>query len=198
MCQQDIETITVVDTRNSPGNVRDEVIVKFFDKKKRDDVFACANNLADAVDLEGRPTAGIRLEIPRELEDTFHLHSRFGTRLRARHGHMGQGTKRHIKYDDFTGSLFTNVKLPGDVSWTRVTPSMAREDLERSMNEENSQNQKRLAMKLLPGPHERLSWPMPVVAVTAGPSGIRLAGRATEGKRPRWSGPDRNPNQGRV
>lgn len=164
-------------------------------KRRVDDVFASANSLADAVDSEGRPTAGIRLEIPRELEDTFSLLSRFGTRLRARHG---QGTKRHIKFDDFTGSLFTNVKLPGDVNWTRVTPNMAREDLDWAMSEENSLNQKRLASKLLPGPRERLSRPMPMVAVTGGPSGIRLAGKAAEGKRLRWSVPDWNLNQGIV
>ena len=34
MCQRDIESITKVDSRTSPGNIKDEVIVKFYDKKK--------------------------------------------------------------------------------------------------------------------------------------------------------------------
>ena len=115
-------------------------------------------------DKEGRPTAGIRLEIPEELKDTFRLLARFGTRLRARHG---DGTKRHIKFDDFSGTLYTNIKLPGDTTWTKVTPAMAREDLEASHREENARHQKRLATKLVPGPQERLREQMPVVSVTA-------------------------------
>lgn len=107
-------------------------------------MFANATNLSDSGDGEGRPTAGIRLEIPSELEDTFRLLARFGTRLRARHG---EGTKRHIKFDDFAGSLYSNVKLPGDLSWTRVTPAMAQEDLEASLREESSRHKKRLATK---------------------------------------------------
>ena len=188
MNQDDIEAITRVGRPDLAGNIHNEVIVKFFDKRKRDDVFANASYLSTAIDKEGTPTAGLRLEVPRELEDTFRLLSRFGTRLRARHG---RGTKRHVKFDDFCGSLYANIKLPGDTSWTRVTPDMAREDLERSMREENELNQTRMAAKLLPGPRERLGRPLPVVAVTAGPSGIRVVGAPPAGKRPRWSVPDR-------
>ena len=189
MGQDDIESIARVEGQPLPGGVSDEVVVKFFDKKKRDDVFANAPNLASLVDGDGRPLAGIRLEIPPELTDTFRLLSRFGTRLRARHG---QGMKRHIKFDNYTGSLYTNVKLPGDENWTRVTPDMAHEDLERSMREENSQHQKRLASKLLPGPRERLSRPLPVSAATAGPSAGRTVVGPPAGRRPRWSVPDKS------
>ena len=192
MCQDDIEAITRVGRPDLTGKIHNQVIVKFFDKRKRDDVFANATNLATAVDKEGTPTAGLRLEVPRELEDTFRLLSRFGTRLRARHG---QGTRRHVKFDDFCGSLYANIKLPGDTSWTKVTPAMALEDLERSMREENQLNQTRMAAKLLPGPRERLGRPLPVVAVTAGPSGIRVVGAPPAGKRPRWSVPDRGQAQ---
>ena len=87
------------------------------------------------MDKEGKPTAGIRLKVPLELDNLFRLLHRFGTRLRARHG---VGTKRHIKFDDFNGSLFTNIKLPGYSSWTRVTPAMAREDLGASLHKENA------------------------------------------------------------
>ena len=70
--------------------------------------------------------------------------------------------KRHIKFDDFRGTLFTNVKLPGDTKWTRVTAAMAREDLEASIKEESVSTQRRLVTKLLPGPRERLSKPMSI------------------------------------
>ena len=117
------------------------MLVRFTDVRKRDLAVVSSVNLADRVDSSGKPTTGIRLEIPPELTDTFRLLSRFGTRLRARHG---VGTKRHVKFDDYAGSLFTNIKLPGDTTWTRVTPEMARRDLEASINETSEANQGRL------------------------------------------------------
>ena len=116
---------------------RDEVLVKFYNKTKRDIVVSSSASLASRVDNDGRPTAGIRLEIPPELSGTFRLLSR----LRARHG---AGTKRHIKFDDFNGSLYTNIKLPGDQTWTHVMPQMAREDLEASLKEENAHAHKNI------------------------------------------------------
>ena len=121
VCQDDIESVTKVLDHTASIN-RDEVLVTFIDSRKRDLVVSHSVNLGDKMDNEGRPTAGIRLDIPGELSDTFRLLSRFGARLRARHG---AGTKRHIKFDDFRGSLYTNIKLPGDVGWTKVTPEMA-------------------------------------------------------------------------
>ena len=108
----DIESIvTVPDPRLPIGNLHDEAIVTFYCARKRDSLLANAANLATFRDNAGRPTAGVRLEIPVELKDTFRLLSRFGTRLRARHG---EGTKRHVKFDDLENSLIMNIKLPGD------------------------------------------------------------------------------------
>ena len=211
--QGDIESIERV--REDPMVDRREVIVTFFTKDKRDLVVTSSPSLSSKIDREGKPTAGIRLEIPEELTETFRLLSRFGTRLRARHG---AGTKRHIKFDDFRGTLFTNVKLPGDNTWTRVTVSMAREDLAASIREENVSTQKRLATKLLPGPRERLGRPMipnrgipvgrlalgdgtsttatnpapgPAIRQPPGGLGATLSAAGPSGKRPRWTGPDR-------
>ena len=186
--QSDIEDVRrVANIAGMPETERREVLVTFYDKKKRDTVISNSTNLASFVDATGKPTAGVRLEIPKELDDTFRLLSRFGTRLRARHG---AGTKRHIKFDDFSGSLYANIKLPGDTSWTRVTAEMARDDLHASLNEENSAAKRRLATKLIPGPRERLGMPAPGVA---GPSrnGGCPTGNEPAGKRPRWSKPDR-------
>ena len=191
--QEDIEKIDRAgESREQPG--RNEVIVTFFDKFKRDLVVSSSPALASRVDGEGKPTAGVRIEVPPELSDTFRLLSRFGTRLRARHG---VGTKRHIKFDDFTGSLYSNIKLPGDESWTKVTVAMAREDLAASMHEESAHTRKRLATKLVPGPRERLARPLPISDQTT--SG-RLSTRrlphpvppvaGPSGKRPRWSVPE--------
>ena len=174
-----------------PDGVVDEAVIVFRDEKIRDLVMSHSVNLAGSIDGRGKPTAGTRLELPLELRDTFRLLSRFGTRLRARHGN---GTKRHVKFDDFEGSLYVNIKLPGDKSWTRISPEMARVDLERSMKEENTKNQNRLASKLLPGPRERLNLPMPVrlsvvEAANAAPTTSVRSTSGGVGRRPRWRAP---------
>ena len=151
--QEDIETISRVDDPVAAGIVNSEVLVVFSSAEKRDAVMMNANKLAGMVDSAGAPVAGIRLEVPQELVPTFRLLSRFGARLRARHG---EGTKRHIKFDDFNASLYAVIKLPGDQQWTRVSPDTARKDLEASFRKEEESTQLKLAAKLLPDPRERL------------------------------------------
>ena len=109
---------------------------------------------------------------------------------------MAPVPKRHIKFDDYLGSLYANVKLPGDASWTRVSPEMARSDLEASVREEDANNKKRFAQKLLPGPRERLAIPMPThsasdlrgVTVPAGPrSNAGPAAGTSSNRRPHYT-----------
>ena len=109
LCQEDIRRTPVPDV---PENIKDEVIVVFKDKKKRDCVMIRSIALADCIDGDGKPTAGTRIEVPDELSDTFRLCN-------------GPSTKRHIKFDDFAGSLYSNIKLTNDASWTRISPAMA-------------------------------------------------------------------------
>ena len=193
MGQDDVEAVFPVHDPTRPESIKDEVVVRFKSRKVRDMVMSHSTNLAGCVGPDGRPTEGTKLEIPGELKDTFCLLSRFGTRLRARHG---DGTKRHVKFDDFAGSLFSNIKLPGDTKWTRVTPEMARSDLEASLKEENEANQRRLATKLVPGPRERLhrqaveTVPLQLER-TARPPVPEMSAAGPSGKRPRWSGPQR-------
>ena len=192
--QDDVEAVIPLCKPLQHESIKNEVIVRFKNNKVRDKVMGHSVNLASCVGSDGRPTAGTRLEIPEELKSTFCLLSRFGTRLRARHG---EGTKRHVKFDDFCGSLYTNVKLPGDTKWTRVTPEMARNDLDASLREENEANQKRLASKLIPGPRERLHRPAIEARTALASRPTRAAGSepnigaGPSGKRPRWSGPQR-------
>lgn len=70
--------------------------------RQRDMLMLGMPNLASCADSDNRPTSGVRLEIPRELGATFRLLLRFGTRLQAQHG---EGTKRHIKLDDYEASF---------------------------------------------------------------------------------------------
>ena len=188
---EDIEAVRRVADAVAPDTVHDEVVVVFFDRRKRDLAIVSSTNLAGRVDRSGRPTAGTRLEIPPELKDTFRLLSRFGTRLRARHG---EGTKRHVKFDNYEGTLFTNIKLPGDESWTKVTADMARDDLEASLREENAACKKRMATKLIPDPRERLSR-RPAESFSEPPRTVRgppphsLGASSSLGQRPRWAAP---------
>ena len=188
VCQEDIESIRRAPSDAASGLIRDEVIVTFKDKKKRDLVMVNSVNLAKCVDSDGKPTAGTRLEIPSELMDTFRLLSRFGTRLRARHG---EGTRRHVKFDDHLGSLYSNIKLPGDSTWTRVSPEMAQEDLAVSMKEENASIQRRLAVKLVPGPRQRLGLPVMGPNSVAPAKTAPASASSRPGKRPRWAAPSR-------
>ena len=127
---EDIEDVVAIpDPEYATGNLRKEALVTFFCPRKRDMLLSKSPNLATRIDSDGRPTAGLRLEILDELMRQFRILSRFGTRLRARHG---LGTKRHIKFDDMDGSLFMNIKLPGDDTWSEVTVDTAMEDMDGS------------------------------------------------------------------
>ena len=167
LAPEDIESITAVKPSGIRGShVRDEAIVSFFCPRKRDTLLAGAPNLATFIDDQCRPTLGIRREIPLELDGTFRLLSRFGARLRARHG---EGTKRHIKFDDIEGTLIMNIKLPGDERWSVVTPAMARSDHEAHSGEEAMKTLKRISgNRNLSGPSRRLASPIfPVVSAAA-------------------------------
>ena len=65
LCQDNIESVQRALDVGTAG-VNEEVIVTFFDKKKRNIIPANAQNLSCHIDREGKPTAGIRLEIPSE------------------------------------------------------------------------------------------------------------------------------------
>ena len=184
----DIESVTAIpDPKYTAGNLNKEALVTFFCPRKRDIVVSSSPNLSNLMD-KGLPTAGLRLEIPEELMGQFRLLSRFGTRLRARHG---TGTKRHVKFDDVDGSLFMNIKLPGDEAWSKVTVETARLDMEKTARDESASVLRRIQSKPMPqkvplnGPRERLA----VLAPAGDPSDARSRpsqdARSAQGPRPR-------------
>ena len=197
--QFDIESIKPLENPRVPaGNLHNEVLVTFSCPRKRDLLMSGTMNLAGHTDSSGRPTAGVRLEIPGELDATFRLLSRFGTRLRARHG---EGTKRHIKFDDFESSLFMNIKLPGDEEWSKISPAMAKADLDQSSKAETAGLLRRIAKAPNSdnGPRRRLAAaalpaPAPAESSTTVPARATAGGTAasTGNVRPRPWGP-RNP-----
>ena len=116
-----VEDIAKVQLPSGPG-VSDEVLVRFRSAALRDLVMGAASKLATFIDRDGRATAGMRMEVPPKLRQAFRVLFKYGSNLRARHG---PGTRRHIKFCDIDHTLYLNVKLPGDESWSRVSLQVA-------------------------------------------------------------------------
>ena len=88
LCQGDNEEVVWLGNKGMSDQVSNDTFVKFFDKRKRDIVMSSSPMLASSVD-----------HFPPALY-------RFGARWRAQHG---EGTRRHIKFNDYARSLFTNI-----------------------------------------------------------------------------------------
>ena len=106
---------------SGPG-VREEAVVRFRDVQTRDQVIGSAAKLANCMDDRGKATAGMRMEVPPELRQHFRVLFKYGQTLRTRHG---QGTRRRVKFDDVARTLYLNVKLPGDETWSKVLMDLA-------------------------------------------------------------------------
>ena len=105
------------------SRVKFEVLVTLEDKFARDIISAGGKNLADYIDTEGFPTAGVRLDYPAHLGSSFRTLDWYGKEMRDKHG---RGTRRNIKFDDDEESLYLDVCLPGEEYWHRITPEAAK------------------------------------------------------------------------
>ena len=117
-----VESISRPDFPSGPMAVS-EALVRFARVEFRDNVMGSSARLAGKIDSAGKPTAGIRVEVPKSLTSCFKTLERYGQQLRSRHG---PGTRRHVKFDDIDHSLYLNAKLPGDVRWTKISLDVAR------------------------------------------------------------------------
>lgn len=134
LCEKDVECIRRITPRNSrPRSLRnepntpvhDEAVVVFSNVELRDMVFSYAYNLGQFIDDDGRPTAGVRMEIPDALRPTFQDLQAYGGVLRTKHG---KGLKRSVRYDDSAKTLYMNVKLPNSEEWLHVDHKLALEE----------------------------------------------------------------------
>ena len=89
-------------------------------------IYGAATKLAPFIDDSGKPTAGMRIEVPSHLQRDFRILFKFGQTLRAKHG---AGTRRHVKFDDVERTLFLNARLPGDDAWSRISVDVAKKGL---------------------------------------------------------------------
>ena len=94
----------------------------------RDEMASKGRLLAECRDPEGKPTAGLRMDVPDFLGRDYKLLTDYGFRMWRAHG---EGTKRYVKYDEDCYGLVLELKLPAAQSYLRITPDMA-----RSFNEE--------------------------------------------------------------
>jgi hypothetical protein len=101
-----------------------EVLVTFYDQGTRDIVARKAANLADCIDQDGKPTAGVKMDVPQFLLGTFNLLQNHGFKLKQRYG---SEFRRHVKYDDSKQDLYLEIKIPGDATWERITSDLARD-----------------------------------------------------------------------
>ena len=94
-----------------------EVIVSFSSVEARDLVQSYARNLGEWIGEDGRPLAGMRLEIPEKLMGDFKACENYGHAMKKKHG---AGFKRHTKLDDAELCLYMDLYLPKKKQWTRV------------------------------------------------------------------------------
>jgi hypothetical protein len=81
------------------------------------------------------------MDFPDYLSADFRLLEKYGALARKKHG---TGTKRNIRFDDSSSSLYMDIKLPSEDQWMRVEPRMARE----IMAEEDERRGKETRRKL--------------------------------------------------
>ena len=113
----------------------------FVDNAVRDMVMGSAAKLAAYIDDSGKPTAGMRIEVPAHLQRDFRVLFKYGQGLRTRHG---VGTRRHVKFDDVDMNLYLNVRLPGDLTWSRVSIEVAKRGLRARQLQTNDDLERRL------------------------------------------------------
>ena len=110
--------------RSSPDSLSyHEVAVTFAQASDRDYIAARAKNLAGFVTSEGKPLAGIKMDIPHYLLGTYKLLNDYGFHIKSIHG---KDTRRLIKYDDDRMSLYLQVKLPANSNWIKITSDQVR------------------------------------------------------------------------
>ena len=106
-----------------------EVLVEFEDNMARDDILVRGPMLAGYRD-KGKPTAGLRLDIPAHLMGVFKTLESFGYELKKKHS---SEFKKHIKFDELEESLFLQVGIKRDeqesVDWTEYSALEAKNGL---------------------------------------------------------------------
>ena len=107
-------------TRNA--RAKKELLVLFTDMETRDFVLSHAKNLSSFRDTSGKPTAGVRMDVPTSLLNVKKALDQYGYTLRT---DLGEEFKRNTRYDDANRLLVMDIKYPGDKKWQRINYEQA-------------------------------------------------------------------------
>ena len=131
---EDVEQIRRVRLRRGKPNLG-EVIVLFADLDTRDRIASFARNLGMFVDPTGKPTAGIRYDIPDHLAGVHRTLLQYGHALWTKYKKDPE-FKRNIRFDDVQMTYCLDVKLPQKKNWVTVSYKRALRDRKASINVE--------------------------------------------------------------
>ena len=106
------------------SRARDVALVLFKTVGDRDTVYRNAPKLADCVNQNNEPSAGLMLEIPEHLLGVFKVLQRHGHQLRSR---FGEHFKRHVRMSDEDLSLKLDVRFPKEDEWQTISAEFAME-----------------------------------------------------------------------
>ena len=95
---EDIEHVRRMCLRRDKQNVG-EVIVLFSSIEVRDRVASYARNLAEFIDGQGKPTAGIRIDVPDHLSGVHRTLLQYGHAMWSKH-RRDPNLKRNLRFDD--------------------------------------------------------------------------------------------------
>ena len=124
LCNEDINFIRPV-RATKRNKLPNEVLVSFSTVDARDLVHSYARNLGDWVGEDGKPLAGLRLEIPERLISDFKSCEQYGHAMKKKHG---VGFKRHTKMDDSRLCIYMDMYLPAQKAWVRVDMDVVTKD----------------------------------------------------------------------
>ena len=111
---------------------KDEVIVAFCDVEVRDRVATYARNLSSYIGSDGRPTAGVRPDVPSHLGGVHRALLQYGYDMRSKYGNE---LRRNIRFEDADHTFVIDIMIPGPNNpnnvWTTVDYDHVQEDRKR-------------------------------------------------------------------
>ena len=121
----------MVNLRRGKPNLS-EVIVLFVDLEARDRITSYARNLGLFVDSNGKPTAGIRFDIPDHLAGVHRTLLQYGHAMWVKYKKSPE-FKRNVRFDDVELTYCLDVKFPGKKNWITVSYKRALRDRRASI-----------------------------------------------------------------
>ena len=111
---------------------RGEVLVTFSDVETRDRIATYARNLGDHVGKDGKPTAGVRPDVPSYLGGIHRALLHYGYDMRNRYG---KELKRNVRFEDADHTFVIDLMIPGpnnvNKKWETVDYGQVCEDRRR-------------------------------------------------------------------